>query len=249
MQPGWKGRAALWLVATEAARANRAEYPTLPTAWVPHGAANTLALWLPEGLAALDAAVGGEAATRQSATARGLYRTVRDLCVDNPAWGTYVAPLAVGYALSHPKFNIYKGEMGEFRLLGFGLDTIPHSAMAFTLTLLIQHGVTTLARNLPRASPLKPFVRTLARQPAATSATVLALLSLGWEAGERWARDEELRRTGGDASAVNMEWSIEDTATDLLANALGWLAAATLDARRGSALPSLFAPAASSEVK
>jgi hypothetical protein len=247
VQPGWQGRAALWLVAVEAARANRQEFPKLPTAWVPHSIGNTMALWLPELLDALDHTVDLKRRTQGSPTAKGLYQSIRDICVDNPGWGLYVAPLALGYSLSHPKFNIYKGEMGEFRLFGFGLDSIPHSGMAFTLTLLIQHGVAALERNLPEASPLHGAAHALAAQPALTSAVVLAVMSGGWEAGEMWAREEELRRMDGDESAVNMEWSMEDMVTDLLSNALGWLAAATLEARRGAALPSGFAPTAASD--
>ena len=247
MQPGWKTRAALWLVLAESARANRRQFPTLPTAWMPHLTVNTVALWLPELVAVVDSALHLEDARQRSPTLAGLYQTLRDICVDSPEWALYIAPSSLGYSVSHPRFNIYKGEMGELRFLGFGLDAIPHSAMAFTLTLLIQRGVAALERNLPEASPLSELARMLARQPALVSAAVLALLSAGWEASEMWAHREELQRMGGDASAINMEWSVEDTMTDLLSNALGWLAAATLEAQRGPVLPAALTSAASSD--
>ncbi len=225
MRAGWKERAFVWLALAESVRANRAAYPTLATAWLPHGVANTAALWLPELVAAIDRACALESRCQREPTLSALHATLRDLCADNPRWGLYVAPAALGYAVSHPRFNIYKGNWGDWRLLGFGLDAIPHGLTAWSLTLLFHDAITMLANNLPGPSPLAPLVRALARRPALFTAFSLALLSALWEAGEYTVQQDELRRTGGDRAAINMQWTVEDTLGDLAANALGWLVA------------------------
>lgn len=225
MRPGWKSRAATWLILAESARANRAAFPTLPTTWLPHSVGNTLLLWMPELVAALDRALGLDALCDREPSLGACYRALDTLCVNNPGWAWYVAPSALGYALSHPRFNIYRGEMGEMELFGFGLDAIPHSVTAFAITLLFQDGIQTLAATLPEEAPLTPLVRALARRPALFSGLFLALLSAVWEAGEWSMQQDELRRTGGDASAINMQWDLRDTLTDLVANGAGWLAA------------------------
>lgn len=231
MRPGWKRRALTWLLLAESVRANRNSFRNLPTAWLPHGVGNSLLLWMPELLAALDGALCLEEQCQGSATARGIHGALRDFCVDNAAWGNYVAPSAFGYALSHPRFNIYKGDLAEVNLLGFGLDAIPHSVTAYAVARLLQDGILALDAQLPDEAPLAPLVRALARQPALLSGVVLVLLSLGWEAGEYLMQQDELRRAGGDRNAINMQWDLQDTAFDLLANTLGWLVAARQQGR------------------
>jgi hypothetical protein len=225
MRQGWKRRALTWLVLAESVRANRRAYPNLPTAWLPHGAGNSLALWLPELSAAVGWACRLDQRFERHHTLAALYRTLCELCAENPQWGLYVAPAALGYAVSHPRFNIYKGNLAELRFLGFGLDAIPHAVTAWSLTLLLHDAITALARNLPEDSPLTPVARALARRPALFTAAALATLSAIWEFGEFSIQQDELRRAGGDATAINMEWSAEDTALDLLANSIGWLVA------------------------
>lgn len=225
MRPGWKTRAATWLILAESARANRAAFPTLPTTWLPHGLGNSVLLWMPEWVAALDRALGLNALCQKEPTLGACYRALDALCVNNPTWAWYVAPSALGYAVSHPRFNIYKGDLGEWQLFGFGLDAIPHSTTAFAVTLLLQDGIQTLADALPEESPLAPLVQPLGRHPALFSAAILATLSAVWETGEWSMQQEELRRTGGDASAINMQWDLRDTLYDLIANSAGWLAA------------------------
>ncbi len=226
MRPGWKTRALTWLFLAESVRANRETFPTLPTAWLPHGLGNSLLLWMPELLGALDDGLGLEARCQRSATARGIRGTLRAICVDNADWGSYVAPSALGYAVSHPRFNIYKGKLAELNLLGFGLDAIPHSVTAYAVARLLQDGILTLAEQMPHDAPLAPLVRALAAKPAVLSGVLLALLSGGWELGEYMMQQDELRRAGGDPEAINMQWDLQDTLFDLFANTLGWLAAA-----------------------
>lgn len=219
-------RALTWLILAESVRANRETFPNLPTAWLPHGVGNSLLLWLPELIGALDGALDLEARCQPSATASGLHGALRAICVDNPEWGSYVAPSALGYAVSHPRFNIYKGKLAELSFFGFGLDAIPHSVTAFAVARLLQDGIQTLAATVPDDAPLAPQVRALARQPAILSGVVLLLLSAGWEFGEYLMQQDELRRAGGDRDAINMQWDARDTAFDLISNTLGWLAAA-----------------------
>ncbi|MDQ4079046.1 MAG: hypothetical protein M3220_22735 [Chloroflexota bacterium] len=225
MRPGWRMRAVTWLLLAESVRANRQAYPDLPTAWLPHGLGNTLALWLPELLGTLDDTWKLDGWYQDHPTLSAVYCALRNLCVDNRSWGVYVAPAALGYALSHPRFNIYKGEMGSWRFLGFGLDAIPHGITAYALTRLLQDGIQELARALPEESPLAPLIQILAKRSMLSTGAVLTLLSTIWEVGEYLMQQDELRRAGGDRSAVNMEWDLEDTIFDLLANTLGWIIA------------------------
>lgn len=229
MQPGWKQRAIIWLALAESVRANRAQYPELPTAWVPHGVGNTVILWLPELLAPLAHALRERGWATPGSTMGALEYTARAVCIEQETWGIYVAPAALGYALSHPLCNIYRGRLGELEVAGFGLDAIPHSSTAFSLSCLLQDSLVTLAEALPPRSPLGLLVRPLARVPALFSAVVLVGLTVAWEGGEFLMQQEELRRTGGDREAINMQWDLRDTWHDLISNGVGWLAAA----RRG----------------
>ncbi|MBA3532529.1 MAG: hypothetical protein H0T73_11450 [Ardenticatenales bacterium] len=222
MQPGWPMRAALWLLLAESARANRAHYPHLPTVWLPHALGNSLVLCSPELIAALDRRLGLEALCQQSTPTAALYQTLNALCVENPRWGYSIAPLVLGYVLSHPRLNIYQGRWARWRFLGFGLDALPHSITAFALTLLMRDGLETLGRYLPDSSLFASVVQPLARHPALTSAAALAFLSAVWEIGEYLIQQEELRRTGGNREQINMQWSVADMSHDLLSNATGW---------------------------
>lgn len=237
MQPGWQGRAALWALLMESVRANRRAYPALPTAWLPHAVGNSFALWLPELLAAADRALALQARTRERPTLRGGYDTLWDLCVENEAWGRYVAAAALGYILSHPRWTIYKGPRGDLQLLGFGLDAIPHSLTAFSLTHLLEDGIEALAAHMPAPSPLAPLVQRVARHPAWFSGAMLALLTLIWESGEYGMQQAELRRTGGDYDAINMQWDPEDSLFDTLSNVGGWALAVWQRRRQSTEAP------------
>lgn len=227
MQPGWRGRGALWLLLMETVRANRRHYPTLPTAWLPHGLGNSLALWAPELLARAEQQGALPHWCAVHPTRAALYKMVGTLCRDNPAWGLYVGPAALGYILSHPRFNIYQGEMGTWRALGFGLDALPHALTAFALTLMVEEALDVLAQGSLRLR----WLRALARRPALGSALALTLLSLIWEAGEYLMQQDELRRTGGAWEEINMKWDIEDMGRDFVANAIGWALARAWQAR------------------
>jgi hypothetical protein len=231
MQPGWRTRAALWLLLAESARANRQHYPDLPTAWLPHTLGNSLALWFPELVVALDRLFGLEARCQQRAITAALYQTLGDLCVNNPRWGHSIAPAVLGYVLSHPQITIYQGARADWRLFGFGLDALPHSITAFTLTLLMRDGLEALERSFTPQTPLAPLVQSLAHHPALTSAAGLAFLSAIWETGEYLIQQEELRRTGGNREQINMQWTVTDTSHDLLSNAAGWVLATWLRRR------------------
>lgn len=228
MQPGWKTRALLWLSVAESARANRAAFPKLPTAWLPHLLSNSFALALPEILAAIDRIGHLDELAAESATARGIRATIRRLCVDNSNWRWYIAAAAIAYAVSHPKFNIYKGAMAEFQVAGFGLDAIPHGMTAFGLARLMQDGLTTLDEEMPDDSPLADLVTRLAEHPRLVSGLIIAVLTAVWESGEYNVQQVELALMEGDYDAINMQWTAENTLFDVAANMLGWMGAALM---------------------
>jgi hypothetical protein len=147
---------------------------------------------------------------------------LRRLVVTNPRYGRYIAPIALAYVVSHPRFNIYSGRLGDVRLAGLGLDAIPHSAAAYSLSHFVYDAVDA-ADDLGLAGRW-------AQHPAAVAAVVLAGLTIVYEAGERTIHQLELAQAGGDESRINMHWSVADTVADVAANALGWLAA-TLEQR------------------
>ncbi|MGH2544099.1 MAG: hypothetical protein ACRDIB_14965, partial [Ardenticatenaceae bacterium] len=156
----------------------------------------------------------------------------------------YVAPATLGYAFSHPRFNIYKGRMGAWKFLGFGLDAIPHGVTAYAITLLIHDGLEALGGAIPLEAAGAPGVpllfaqrgvwamRMLAKYPALWSGLGLALLSAIWEGGEFLMQRDELRRAAGDTSEINMEWGLKDSIYDLFANVIGWGAASWQRARQ-----------------
>lgn len=204
------------------AEANRRHY-RMATTWLPHLTTNTLALLLPD----LHRLLWPQPSTtmpEHQPGAAGLLRlaeaTLSTLVRNNPHYVAYVLPLAAGYLLSSPFFNIYKGALGELRLAGFGLDALPHAATGFALATLVADGVQTAAR----LDEQQALVQWCARNEVAVSALALVLATAFWELGEYRIHRHELSLRGS-TEAINMQWSLEDTLYDCLSNTLGWAAA------------------------
>jgi hypothetical protein len=198
------------------------------TTWLPHLLTNTITLLLPDILRNVKPGL------QQRASSGELGELVKEpleiatiMIRDNPRYVVYITPLAAGYLLSHPRFNIYKGRMGDLRLAGFGLDTIPHSATALGLTALVCDTIETTARIIPPRSPLAPLVRWSRHHLPLASGLVLALATLAWEIGEYNIYRREMRLRG-DPKRINMQWSLVDSLRDCVANSIGWVLALLL---------------------
>jgi len=152
--------------------------------------------------------------------------------VDNPRYALYIAPVPLAYTVSHPNFNIYKGNLAKIRLFGFGLDAIPHSTTAFGFTNLVIEALAAFYAHTPRAAAWRPVAAQAHRHSALVAGALLAGASSLYETGEYEIHEEELRETGGDESRINMEWSVQDTVFDLMSNTLGWAAALLLKKRK-----------------
>jgi hypothetical protein len=217
-------RYSIWGVLASTADANRREYH-MTTTWLPHLVVNSIALLLPDALRLL---------IPNKPKPNNLVEGVMDEMVrDNPKYVTYVFPLAAGYILSHPKFNIFKGDMGDIRIAGLGLDAIPHGATGFALTALVEDTLETADQLDPTdSSPLAKLIHTLNKQPSLVSFVVLGLLTFFWEYGEYSVHKHELELQKGDISKINMMWSADDTERDVIANFLGWGIAAFLHRRK-----------------
>jgi len=223
-------RYALWAGIVTTADANRREYHMVTT-WLPHLLTNTFTLLLPDLYRAIDPPEQVTSQQPDAASASVIVRawqTLRQpltaMILDNPAYVAYVAPLAIGYILSHPRFNIYKGKLAEIRLAGFGLDALPHGATGLALTVLACDTVDAAAQTIPADSPLAPVICEAADHPALFSAAVLALATGWWELGEYLIHRRELDLRG-DETKINMQWSVDDTARDVTSNLTGWLLA------------------------
>ena len=208
-------RYGLWAVLAATADANRRHYH-MATTWLPHLLTNTLSLLLPDALRRLF----GRRRPRNAVEAV-MFRMARD----NEDYVLYVAPLAAGYILSHPRFNIYKGDWAELRLMGFGLDSIPHSATAMALSALVQDSLSVVADVDDEGTLISRALDTAARHSALVSLGVLGVLTFIWEYGEYRIHKAEMAERGS-AELINMQWSAADTRKDILSNLLGWLLAA-----------------------
>lgn len=221
-------RYALWLGVLNTANANR-KFFGLPTTWVFHITLNSFTLFLPELLQLTNAVFKLDArAKRKRDLLATAHATLQDAVVKNPNYALYVAPVALAYMVSHPKFNIYKGDFAKLRVLGFGLDAIPHSTTAFAFTNLMMDTLAAFQRN----TPVDASWRALAEHADEHSGNLAGALLIGasavYEAGEYAIHQEEMRETGGDESKINLVWSAQDTLFDVLANALGWVAGVIL---------------------
>lgn len=198
------------------------------TTWLPHLLTNTFTLLLPDILRITKPGL------QQLTSSDGLGEVIEEpleianvMICDNPNYVAYITPLAAGYLLSHPRFNIYKGQMGDLRLAGFGLDTIPHGATALGLTALVCDTVETTAKTMSPRSPLAPIVQWSRRHLPLASGLVLAMATLFWEVGEYSIYRREMRLRG-DIKRINMQWGLVDSLRDIVANTIGWILALLL---------------------
>src|SRR6476661_7137632 len=142
------------------ANANRKHFG-LATTWVIHLTGNGIALLLPDILRLVDRITPpGDSPDSKVDRLRAF---LNEVVVENPAYVGYVAPVALAYTVSHPQFNIYSGAIGAKRVLGFGADSIPHSAAGFSLTSLVNRMVEAAPSYVPGSTRLGRTVRTLAR--------------------------------------------------------------------------------------
>jgi hypothetical protein len=230
-------RYALWLGVINTANANR-KYFGLPTTWVFHSAINSFILFFPEILQGTNKLLGlDERAKLKQDLITTVHKTLQETVVNNPNYALYVSPVALAYIVSHPQFNIYKGDFAEIRFLGFGLDAIPHSLTAFTFTHLMVDTLASFRRNTPIDAPWRQLAETADEHSTAVAGGLLVGASTLYEAGEYAIHNEELRETGGDESKINLVWSATDTVFDIMSNTLGWLAAALLGPPRRRRIP------------
>lgn len=214
----------LWLMVAQTAYANRQHYH-MTTTWLPHLLTNSLSLLLPDAARLL---LG-----RRRRPANIVEDTLMTMVRDNPQYAMTVAPLAVGYIVSHPNFNIYKGEWGELRFAGLGLDAIPHAATAFAFSVLAADTFETMGQHDQYDDPLARLVQWGRQNPDGVALGLLALVTLGWEYAEYRVHHQELAQRG-DVTAINMQWSADDTVRDIIANFIGWGLAAVWRARTPS---------------
>jgi hypothetical protein len=219
-------RYALWGAIAATAYANREEYH-MSTTWLPHLLTNTLTLFLPDIYRVVQPPEDDAELARLPPPLDDFSETLAAMIRDNPNYVMYVTPLAVGYILSHPRFNIYKGNWGDLRLAGFGLDSIPHTLTALALTKLIHDTLKTADTTVNEDSPVAEVVHEGNSQPGAVSAAVLGFATLFWEFGEYMMYRHEMSLRG-DITKINMQWSAEDTARDSVSNFVGWAAGVAL---------------------
>lgn len=226
-------RYALWLAVLNTANANR-KFFGLPTTWVFHVTLDSFILFLPEILQALDEFIPfDEGAKQKRGLVQSVRATLREAVVENPNYALYVAPVALAYIVSHPKFNIYKGDYAKVRFLGFGLDAIPHSLTAFAFTNLVIDTLAAFRRNTPKDAAWRPLAERADDHAGNIAGAFLIGASALYEAGEYAIHEEELRETHGDESKINLVWSVQDTLFDVLSNTLGWLAAVLVRRPKG----------------
>lgn len=221
---GWL-RLLLWLGVLYTARANQ-KYFGLPTTWVFHLTLNTFTLCLPEIVRGTGTILQLDARAKQKRDfVTTAHATIEDAVVTNPNYAWYVAPVALAYIVSHPHFNIYKGDWAKVRLFGFGLDALPHSSTAFAFTQLVMDTLSAFRKHTPRDASWRALAVMADKHAGNLAGAFLIGASALYETGEYAINQEELRETGGDESKINLVWSAEDTLFDLMSNTLGWLTA------------------------
>ncbi len=225
-------RYALWVGVAATADANRREY-RMPTPWVPHLLMNSVSLLMPELYRILPQAAPE---SLDESNWQKTYRAVHDLLAaiahDNPEYAACVAPVAIGYILSHPKFNIYKGDMAKIRIGGFGLDAFPHGTAAFSLTRLICDSAHLARRRLSRGNPLAPALRWADRHTVPLTFAALVGASFLWELEEYLVHKYELNLRDHDVEKINMMWDVDDMIRDSAANSIGWALGALLETQK-----------------
>lgn len=220
----------IWLALANTAYAN-ARHFGLPTTWAPHLVGNSVALLLPEIYGFIDEWLGEQLRADQASSWAALQLGLEQLVRDNPDYIDYVAPAALAYIVSHPRFNIYRGEWGELNLMGFGLDSIPHSLTAYTFANLVHDTIDRVAANSRPEMAIWPWITWLNQHKILVSGAVLALLTAGYELSEYLIHKAELKARDNDLSQINMMWSIKDTVFDVISNGLGWALSAWLQRR------------------
>jgi hypothetical protein len=199
-----------WLMMAQTADANRRHY-RMATAWTGHLAWNTISLLLPDFLKPI----------LPKRPKHIVPAVMAKMIRDNDQYVLYVFPLAAGYILSHPRFNIYKGKMAEMRLAGFGLDAIPHSLTALGLTLLVYDGAK-VAKSLDDGKSIfSPLIKLSNENLALTTFAAVAIPTALWEGIEYYTHHYELAQRGS-VELINMQWSVDDTAHDVASNFFGW---------------------------
>jgi hypothetical protein len=212
-------RYSLWTAVVGTALRNRKEYG-VPTAWLTHLVGNTVTLLLPDALRLIH-----RLPVVPPAELRPLVRTIDRRVREDPAYAGYVAPLALGFVASHADYSIYHGRWAEHTVLGFGLDSIPHSTAAYALARLVSETTLTLQTELPQHHRLAAPATYAARHVDALAVFAVVVVSLVWEVSEYIAHHAEVEATGRDPSEVNMQWSLPDAVTDTLSNMFGLAAA------------------------
>ena len=237
MRPTNLLRYGLWAAVAATAARNRKEYG-FPTAWLTHLAGNTFTLLLPDLLRLVPVPSRPAPASDSSAQAflRALDRRVRE----DQNYAAYVAPLALGFILSHPEYSIYHGRWAERTIYGFGADSVPHAWAAYALARVVSEGLVTLDEELPPQSPLVRPTAWAVEHVDALSALTVVVVTFVWELVEYLAHEAELASSGRDASEINMQWSVMDATTDTIANCLGL--AAAIAVRRANAANAAVPP-------
>jgi hypothetical protein len=217
-------RYGLWCGIIVTADGNRRQYG-MKTTWLPHLLMNSITLLLPDAYRRLAVLEPEEPqpASLPDELRQIAHRTVTAMVCNNPHYVTYVAPLAFGYLLSSPWFNIYKGRLADIKIAGFGLDALPHTTTAFALCALVCDTVRAAAESA--TSPvLRSALRWSNDHYALVSAIALALATLVWEYGEYHIYQHEMQQRGS-REHINMQWSLSDALHDCAANTIGWAAA------------------------
>ncbi len=218
-------RLALWIGILWSVNGTRRN-SRLPTTWMVHLVGNTLLLGLPEIYRGLSRVLHLDARARRNPD--GIISTgnavMNEMVVENPRYAVYVTPVASAIIAAHPSINIYKADWAERAFFGLGLDSIPHSLTAFSLTHMVYDflALPVVARRMPWATQHKTEI----------SAGVLAAASLFYESGELAIHLQETKIIKDDPSKMAMKWSVPDTIQDLFANSVGWLAAVLMRRNR-----------------
>jgi hypothetical protein len=156
---------------------------------------------------------------------RPFFRTITQRMSDDPAYAAYAAPLALGFIGSHADYSIYHGRWAKLSMFGLGLDSIPHSTAAYGLARFASETVLTLHHELPADHSLAQPAAVAAKHVDALAVLTVVVITVLWEVAEYRAHHAEVEKTGRDPSEVNMQWSMPDTITDSIANAVGLAAA------------------------
>lgn len=212
-------RYSLWAAVVGTAVRNRQEYG-VPTAWLTHLIGNSVTLLLPEYLALLQ-----RVPLTVPDSLVPVLRTIDQRVRQDPRYAGYVAPLALGFIISYPEYSIYHGRWAERTIMGFGIDSVPHSTAAYALARLVSETITTLHRELPPIHVLAKSAAWATEHTDALSAAAVTIVTLVWEWSEYVAHQAEVAKTGRDPREVNMQWNIGDSVTDTLSNLFGLLAA------------------------